>query len=232
VHSYLDHVDAGSHIHKGCCSTVLSICDCYPAAVQLINIGYFPCAPVRPTLAIDINLLEFVTLASHNMAPNVMGWSNTLQEFLSIHGYLLGAKVQGLFIPPMFHVLSLYWTFQDSIQQRFGNALHWYQVLVAIATHEVDTWIQHATSTKPAAAPTTCAESATRDIPFPLSKVSHHINENEPHNSTPSIYLQKRCPVCFSGGKPEFRTSQCVIIFLSMHLPVDISQQGTGHCMP
>jgi len=134
-------VGTSSHSCEGCSLTVLSICDCYPAAVQLVNIGYFPCAPVRPTLAIDINLLEFVTLASHNMAPNVMGWSNTLQEFLSIRGYLLGAKVQGLFVRTMFHILSPHWTFQDSIRRRFSNALHWYQVLVAMAMHEVDTWI-------------------------------------------------------------------------------------------
>ena len=55
--------------------------------------GYFPCAPVRPTLAFDINLLEFVTIASHHMAPNVAGWSNALQYFLSIHRYLVGEKV-------------------------------------------------------------------------------------------------------------------------------------------
>ena len=273
-----------SHTHEGRSSTVLSICDCYPAAVQLVDIGYFPCAPVRPTLAIDINLLEFVTLASHNMAPNVMGWSNTLQEFLSIRGYLFGAKVQGLFTPIGVSRLSPNWTFQDSIRRRFGSALHWYQVLVAMEMHEVDKWIRHATSTKPAAAPTMCAkESATREVPtrlqgalveeiededsinrsapeyppdrtlpygrsnslfqhspydqighgiasdggsqsrtnttgvpFPLPKDFHHINENVSHASSPSIYLQKRCPVCFSGGKPELQTSQCVVIFLSM----------------
>ena len=55
--------------------------------------GYFPCAPVRPTLAVDINFLEFVTIGSHQMAPNVTGWSNTLQDFLSIRGYLVGEKV-------------------------------------------------------------------------------------------------------------------------------------------
>jgi hypothetical protein len=58
--------------------------------------GYFPCAPIRPTLAIDINLLEFVSIASHHMAPNVAGWSSTLQHFLSIRGYLVGEKVRAV----------------------------------------------------------------------------------------------------------------------------------------
>jgi hypothetical protein len=29
------------------------------------------------------------------MAPNVTGWSSSLQEFLSLRGYLLGEKVRG-----------------------------------------------------------------------------------------------------------------------------------------
>ena len=61
--------------------------------VTVIEMGYFPCAPICPTLAFDINLLEFVTIGSHHMAPNVTGWSSTLQYFLSIHGYLVGEKV-------------------------------------------------------------------------------------------------------------------------------------------
>jgi hypothetical protein len=55
--------------------------------------GYFPCALVRPTLAFNINLLEFITIGSHQMAPNVAGWSSTLQYFLSIRGYLVSEKV-------------------------------------------------------------------------------------------------------------------------------------------
>jgi len=55
--------------------------------------GYFPCALICPTLAVDINLLEFVTIALHHMAPNVKGWSSTLQNFLSVCGYLLGEEV-------------------------------------------------------------------------------------------------------------------------------------------
>jgi hypothetical protein len=72
----------------------LSICDCHPAGAQLVEMGYFPCAPIRPTFAFDINLLEFVTIASHHMAPNVTGWSSTLQYFLSIRGYLVGEKAR------------------------------------------------------------------------------------------------------------------------------------------
>ena len=84
-----------TYLSSGCSQQTLSICECYPASVQLVEMGYFPCAPVRPTLTFDINLLEFVTIASHHMAPNVMGWSSSLQEFLSLRGYLLSKKVRG-----------------------------------------------------------------------------------------------------------------------------------------
>jgi len=84
-----------THIPSGCSHQILSVCECYPASVQLVEMGYFPCAPVRPTLTFDINLLELVTIASHHMAPNVTGWSSSLQEFLLLRGYLLGEKVCG-----------------------------------------------------------------------------------------------------------------------------------------
>ena len=73
---------------------MLSTCECYPSVVQLVEMGYFPSAPIRPTLAFDINLLEFVTVASDHMAPNVTGWSNALQHFLSIRGYRFGEQVR------------------------------------------------------------------------------------------------------------------------------------------
>ena len=56
--------------------------------------GYFPSVPIRPTLAVDINLLEFVSIGSHYMAPNVAGWSNAIQYFLSIRGYTFGEQVR------------------------------------------------------------------------------------------------------------------------------------------
>ncbi|KAF8130556.1 hypothetical protein EV363DRAFT_1399064 [Boletus edulis] len=37
----------------------LSICECHPASTQLIALGLFPSAPMRPSLAVSISLLEF-----------------------------------------------------------------------------------------------------------------------------------------------------------------------------
>ena len=77
--------------------------------------GYFPCAPVRPTFAFDINLLEFVTIGSHYMAPNVTGWSSALQYFLSIRGYLVGGKVCKF-------LARVSYRKEESFRTRFGGA--------------------------------------------------------------------------------------------------------------
>ena len=61
--------------------------------------GFFPCAPIRPTLAVDINLLQFVSFGFLNMAPNVTGWAKTIEEFLRIRGYVFnGAVCSPIFI--------------------------------------------------------------------------------------------------------------------------------------
>ena len=161
------------------------------------------------------------------------------------------------------------------MRQYFGNALHWYQVLVAMATHQVDTWILHTTLTKPMTAPTMNAEEGTlpqgcpyspfehppfemvshglsrdsemqsppdpadaqfyadaADTPFPPLKDFHHIKENPLHDSMPSVCLQRQCPLCFSGGKPKFCSSQYVLMPLSVHIPADTPYQSTCYCMP
>ena len=99
---------------SGSSQRILSTCECYPAVVQIVEMGYFPCAPIRPTLAFDINLLEFVTIASHHMAPNVTGWSHTLQYFLSIRGYLFGENVRAFFTGVSYGT-------EESFRTRFGG---------------------------------------------------------------------------------------------------------------
>jgi hypothetical protein len=47
-------------------------------------------------------------------------------------------------------------------------------------------------------------------LPFPLPKDFLQMEENVPRASLPSIYLQRRCPICFSG-KPNLQTSSCVL---------------------
>jgi hypothetical protein len=58
-----------------------------------MKIGFFPCAPIRPTLAVDINLLQFVSFGFLNMAPNITGWAKTIEDFLRIRGYVFCGAV-------------------------------------------------------------------------------------------------------------------------------------------
>ncbi|KAJ3737991.1 hypothetical protein EV360DRAFT_58542, partial [Lentinula raphanica] len=84
----------------------LPICACQPAAVQLVEQGLFPCAPVHPTLAVDIRVLDFVTRLFLRIAPNNTAWADTINDFLYSQGYQLQGK--------------------DPLRRRFGNALQWY----------------------------------------------------------------------------------------------------------
>jgi hypothetical protein len=59
-----------------------------------MKLGFFGCAPVRPTLAVDINLLQFVSLGFLNMAPNVTGWARTIEDFLHVRGYIFRGTVR------------------------------------------------------------------------------------------------------------------------------------------
>jgi len=59
--------------------------------------GFFLCAPICPTLAVGINLLQFVSFGFLNMAPNVTGWAKTIEEFLRIRGYVFNGAVRSPF---------------------------------------------------------------------------------------------------------------------------------------
>jgi hypothetical protein len=44
-------------------------------------------------------------------------------------------------------------------------------------------------------------------LPFPMLKDFPRVNEKVVLDGSPSVYLQRWCPVCFSGRKPELKTS-------------------------
>ncbi|KAG1876144.1 hypothetical protein C8R48DRAFT_745646 [Suillus tomentosus] len=87
----------------------IDCCTCAPAPLQLLARGYFACAPIAPSLAVDLQLLEFVKTLFVHITPNTTAWCETLEVFLAGHGYQLTTK--------------------DNLRRRFGNAYHWYSVL-------------------------------------------------------------------------------------------------------
>ncbi|KAF9506000.1 hypothetical protein BS47DRAFT_1305850 [Hydnum rufescens UP504] len=54
---------------------------------SLSSAGFFPCAPLFPTLAVSLDMLEFVASLFLHTAPNERAWAATLVEYLKAHGY-------------------------------------------------------------------------------------------------------------------------------------------------
>ncbi|KAF7364466.1 hypothetical protein MSAN_01108000 [Mycena sanguinolenta] len=96
----------------------IRICPCSLAAPQLLQRGYFACAPLEPTLAIELRLLEFVRRLFLNIAPNNTALANTLETFLDSMGYKLENR--------------------DALRRRFGNALDWYISMRHLLDSQID----------------------------------------------------------------------------------------------
>jgi hypothetical protein len=69
------------------------VCECRLAAVSLVRGGAFPCAPLQPSLAVDLRVLEFAFKLFLNVAPNHTAFSTTLETVLSTMGYQLNRQV-------------------------------------------------------------------------------------------------------------------------------------------
>ncbi|KAL1750030.1 hypothetical protein FB107DRAFT_194227, partial [Schizophyllum commune] len=87
----------------------ISTCSCSSAARQLIAVGLFPCAPQRPTLAVDMNVLDFARLLFLHISPNVTAWCKATEAFLLARSHKLN--------------------YSDNLRKRFGYALFWFTYL-------------------------------------------------------------------------------------------------------
>lgn len=72
----------------------IDTCECSPAALQLLSQGLFPCAPIVPTLAVSLKMLEFVRELFVRMPPNTTSWCDTLEAFLGKRSYKLTTRVR------------------------------------------------------------------------------------------------------------------------------------------
>ncbi|KAG6809607.1 hypothetical protein H0H92_015567, partial [Tricholoma furcatifolium] len=97
------------------------VCHCSPAhgaPHQLLEAGYFACAPLLPSLAVSLKVLEFVSELFLHMAPNNTAWCKATECFLDKMGYKLPSE--------------------GSLRKRFSNALVWYNSL----KDQVATYVQ------------------------------------------------------------------------------------------
>ncbi|KAJ7632028.1 hypothetical protein B0H17DRAFT_1280950 [Mycena rosella] len=105
----------------------LEICECTPAAVQLMKYGAFPCAPFHPSLAVDLRVLEFTMNLFVQIAPNNTALSTTLERCLGSMGFQLDH--------------------QNSLRRRFGNCLLWYIHLRNQTKEQYSTKLEEARAT-------------------------------------------------------------------------------------
>ncbi|KIM50444.1 hypothetical protein SCLCIDRAFT_47385, partial [Scleroderma citrinum Foug A] len=99
----------------------LMVCSCAPAAQQLLQMGYFPCAPLAPTLAVSVKVLTLIKHLLVCIPPNTSAWCEALESYLRGMGYYVDAK--------------------EGIRRRFSNAYHWFCILDIT----VDEYVQQCT---------------------------------------------------------------------------------------
>lgn len=116
-------------------------CPCFPAPLQLLRRGLFPCAPMVPSLAVDLRVLEFVRLLFVRQSPNQTAWCDALETFLDGMRYKLTSKVSISLLTGAPVYLTF---FQNSLRRRFSNAFHWYRVLTVLARDHISTLITDA----------------------------------------------------------------------------------------
>lgn len=97
--------------------------------------GYFPCTPYHPTLAVEICMLLFVTKLFVRISPNNTAWCTTVKDFLQGLGYHLASAVCAL-DSPIELALILYKS--GLILLLIGIALMWFNSLQAATTSHTD----------------------------------------------------------------------------------------------
>ncbi|KAJ7154030.1 hypothetical protein C8R43DRAFT_1126688 [Mycena crocata] len=204
---------------------VLKVCDCNPAAQQLLSAGLFPCAPLRPTLAVDVRLLELAKKLFVRIAPNKTAWTSTLEDFLSSLGFTL--------------------PHEGSLRRLFASALEWYIHLRHMVEKHFDDKLEETRLTllkesaeengdtpSPAATPTpagndlreeqrgrrdgrptgsrasstfsnACVQGREERAREPTPEPAANPFSDPPPMNRPSEYLRKRCPLCFGGATPD-----------------------------
>ncbi|KAF8144173.1 hypothetical protein K438DRAFT_1993154 [Mycena galopus ATCC 62051] len=199
----------------------IDVCECKPAAQQLLAAGLFPSAPWRPTLAVDLRVLEFARTLFGKISPNNTAWTATMESFLTDLGFTLDHE--------------------GSLRRLFASALEWYTHLRNLVSRHFDRVIEDArqsyleekqeeqrahdddgpaTPTVSAPMPTQerprgrgvhrSASHAASTSPTPAPRAGQKRGREKtpprenpfkpsPPLTRPSEYLCRRCPACFGA---------------------------------
>ncbi|KAL4061842.1 hypothetical protein J3A83DRAFT_4365119 [Scleroderma citrinum] len=97
------------------------VCSCITAVQQLLQMGYFPCAPLAPTLAVSLKLLNLVKHLFVHIPPNISAWCEALQSYLGSMGYSVDSKVRLLFSNAYHWHCILEITVDEYVQQKWPS---------------------------------------------------------------------------------------------------------------
>lgn len=86
------------------------VCSCNPST-SLLSMGYFPSAPLQPTTAFDMKVLEFARELYLRSPPNRTAWSTAWESFLRGRGHIFSGP--------------------DYIRRKFTTAIRYYCLLQA-----------------------------------------------------------------------------------------------------
>src|SRR5258707_6072723 len=159
-----------------------------PVAEQLVQHGLFPCAPLRPTLVVDIFMLEWAITLFLHMALNVHAWTMTTEIMLKQEGYAFDTS--------------------DSLHCHFNNALMG-QMVNAIPSPSQN---QHCDDMIPPL-PITLDESTPID--GRKYQNAHQPPTFSFNPKVPSNYLCSKCPCCFRSSFTlrSQLSAHCIISF-------------------
>ncbi|KAG1868542.1 hypothetical protein F4604DRAFT_1584597, partial [Suillus subluteus] len=87
-----------------CMSLSLLNCTCASAPLQLLACSYFACAPIAPSLTVDLQLLELIKTLFVHITPNMTAWYEKLEHFLAGCGYELTTKVSQVSVLSLGHL--------------------------------------------------------------------------------------------------------------------------------
>ncbi|KAI5999920.1 hypothetical protein EDD15DRAFT_2386268 [Pisolithus albus] len=197
----------------------LTICPCAPAALQLLWIGYFPCAPLGPTLAVSLQLLSLVRQLFMRMPLNTSAWCESFEAYLAGMGYKVDTK--------------------EGIRRRFSNAYHWYCILELSLDEYVQQKLQKSASLPSDfyhSVPSTSHCSPNGDVLSSRIRPSEYLRQRCPlcfggyscqtkstQHSSPDIDAIVCIDACFTqkhrSGQPDDPINPTATVFLS---PEDI----------
>ncbi|KAJ7215792.1 hypothetical protein GGX14DRAFT_359326 [Mycena pura] len=184
----------------------INVCACQPAAIQLMRAGAFGCAPIRPSLAVDLHVLEFASSLFLEISPNYTAFSTTLERVLLGMGFQL--------------------KHQNSLRKRFSSCLQWYSHMKNKIKERYQRLIDTARpAPNPAAVQVSVndlqeQDTGTSDDDDPMSHDpipdASPVRPSVPLTPEGSLsrYLRRRCPLCFGNLRHDGTLLADVIVSL------------------